>query len=256
MRIGITERGDAGIDMEWVVPVMYKACDGAVLITKNITPLFIKNVMECQKKGARMIIHATCTGWGGTMVEPNVPHYKDQIDKLAELCESGFPLEKCVLRIDPIIPSEKGLQLVRDVIAYAEEKGILPTARIRISVFDEYPHVKERLKAAGYQSFYPGRNFQASTEQFEAIADLLSEYDYTFYTCAEPKLKLKEKKKDQIIESGCISPQDLQIMGLRIPDCMSVNKQKRGGCLCLSCKTELLSEKKQCPHKCIYCYWK
>ena len=256
MRIGITERGDAGINMQWVDPVKSGFCDGAVLITKNITPLFVEKVMDCYQAGAKLIIHATCTGWGGTLMEPNVPKFEKQILHLAELHEKGFPLTNCVLRIDPIVPSDMGLRHIREIIADAEKKGVLPTARIRISVYDEYAHVKERLNKAGFRSFYPGRSFQASTEQFEQIATLLSEYDYTFYTCAEPKLKLFEKKPGQIIQSGCISEQDLDIMGLQIPDIISVNKQNRTGCMCLSCKTELLTDKKQCPHKCIYCYWK
>lgn len=253
MKIGITERGDAGIDMGWVHKI--NDVDGAVLITKNITPLFIQNVISCFNTGHKLIVHATCTGWGGTVFEPNVPSYKDQINSLAKLHEEGFPLENCVLRIDPIMPTEKGLQKVRDVISYAEERGILPKARLRISVYDEYKHVKERLRKARFGSLYPGSQFYASTEQFKQIAELFSEYDYTFYTCAEPVL-LRYGKKGQIKASGCISKQDLQIMGLNIPDEMPVNKQNRSGCLCLSCKTELLTERKQCPHKCIYCYWK
>ena len=232
MRIGITERGDAGIDMQWVPKMKSGFCDGAVLITKNITSLFAENVIRCQTSGMKFIIHATCTGWGGTWTEPNVPGYKDQLRHLAELCDRGFPLKNCVLRIDPIIPSKKGLQLVREVLANAEDKGILPTARIRVSVYDEYLHVKKRLNRTGFQSFYPGYDFQASEEQFEQVADLLSEYDYTFHTCAEPVLKQKEKKEGQIVQSGCISKQDLVIMGLKVPYTMSVNRQSRNGCIC------------------------
>lgn len=255
MRIGITERGDAGIDMQWVGKIKYGTIDGAVLITKNITREFIKNVINCHNAGLRIVVHATCTGWGGTIMEPNVPAYKDQIDRLAALHAEGFPLENCVLRIDPIIPTDEGLRRVRDVIAYAEEKDILPAARIRISIYDEYMHVKERLNKAGFPSFYPGRDFQASIEQLKETAGVLSEYPYTFYTCAEPKL-LRYTKKGQVKARGCISEEDLSIMGLKMPDGLSMNTQHRSGCLCLSCKTELLTERRQCPHKCIYCYWK
>lgn len=44
-------------------------------------------------------------------------------------------------------------------------------------------------------------------------------------------------------------------MGLPVPDA-GTNPQGRGGCLCLSCKTELLTCRAQCPHGCLYCYWK
>lgn len=255
MRIGITERGDAGINQKWFPQVMNGTVDGAVLITKHITKPFMENVLKCHKAGRKLIVHATCTGWGGTVVEPNVPPYGDQLDALKNLIDSGFPKENCVLRIDPIMPSEKGLALVRNVIASAESKGILPGVRIRVSIFDEYRHVKKRLADKGFQSFYPGSDFQASAEQFKRTAQILSEYDYVFYTCAEPKLA-RYGKPGHIKHTGCISAEDLKLMGLSMPDDTSVNKQNRGGCLCLSCKTELLTEKYRCPHQCIYCYWK
>ena len=44
MKIGFTERGDAGIDLSWVSKLENNEVDGAVLITKNITPVFINNV--------------------------------------------------------------------------------------------------------------------------------------------------------------------------------------------------------------------
>lgn len=255
MKIGITERGDAGIDFAWYKKLESGYVDGAILITKNITPMFIQLVMQCYNTGKKLIIHSTCTGLGGTLFEPNVPYYTEQIDNLVKLHDAGFPLENCVLRIDPIIPTRNGLNCVKNVIAYAEDKGILSDVRMRISIYDEYKHVKERLNNAGILSLYPGTQFYASTDQFKQVAEFLSEYDYIFYTCAEPKL-IKYTKIGQVLQYGCVSEQDLQIMGIEIPEHMLTNMQNRNGCLCLSCKTELLTEKKQCPHKCIYCYWK
>ena len=46
MKIGITERGDAGIDLSWESKLKYDAIDGAVLITKNITDRFREVVMR------------------------------------------------------------------------------------------------------------------------------------------------------------------------------------------------------------------
>lgn len=255
MRIGITERGDAGIDLSWAGKLQYGNFDGAILITKNITKPFMENVLRLYDSGKKIIVHCTCTGWGGTLIEPNVPQYRDQIDHLKELCDDGLPMENCVLRIDPIMPTENGIKRVREVLVYAKEKGILPGMRIRISIFDEYKHVKERFKKLNVQPCYPDGNFQASTEQFKAVAAMLAEYDYTFYTCAEPKL-LRYAKHGQVKASGCVSEEDLKIMGLPVPDDMAVNMQHRGGCLCLYCKTEMLTQRKQCPHKCAYCYWK
>lgn len=253
MKIGITERGDAGIDLSWKPKVMAGMVDGAVLVTKNITDMFIHNVMDCHVAGRKLIVHATCTGWGGSIVEPGVPRYMDQLAALARLMEEGFPAGNCVLRIDPVFPIEAGLERVRKVIAFAEEKGILPGARIRISIYDEYRHVKERLEKAGYGPLYPDGRFQASGEQFRRTAGMLSGYPYTFHACAEPELS---RHAGNVRQTGCISEDDLRIFGLPMPENLTANPQGRHGCLCLSCKTELLTERKQCPHKCIYCYWK
>ena len=253
MKIGITERGDAGIDLQWVPKVRTGMVDGAVLITKNITDIFINNVMDCFNAGCKIIVHATCTGWGGSFFEPNVPDYKSQINNMVRLVDEGFPLANCVLRIDPIIPSDEGLLLVGRVIEYAQEKGILPCARIRISVYDEYRHVKDRLHKAGYQSFCPDDQFYVSDEQFKQVAEVCSRYPYFFDACAEPELS---KYAVNIRNIGCVSKQDFEILGLKMLEVFQVNRQNRNGCLCLSCKTELLTEKHQCPHKCIYCYWK
>lgn len=255
MRIGITERGDAGIDLSWAGKLQYGNFDGAVLITKNITEPFKDSVLKLHEMGRKIIVHGTCTGWGATRIEPNVPEYHKQIDSFKNLCSRGFPMEQCVLRIDPIMPTENGMKQVRKVLAYAKEQGLIPAMRIRISIFDEYRHVKERFRAMNVIPCYPGNDFQASTEQFKAVAAMLSEYDYTFYTCAEPKL-LRYARHGQVKASGCVSEQDLALLGLPVPEELSINMQHRGGCLCLSCKTEMLTERKQCPHKCAYCYWK
>lgn len=257
MKIGITERGDASINTIWYPRLITQnnEFDGVILITKHITVDFIDRVMRLHKADRKLIIHATCTGWGKSVIEPNVPDFKTQLEMLNMLVSMGFPLKQCVLRIDPIIPTDQGLQVVKSVIDYAEKSGILTEARIRVSVLDEYRHVKERLRALGYKSFYPDNQFQASEKQMKAIAELLASTGYQFHTCAENKLA-KYAPEGVFIQSGCISKFDLDILGIPVPDDLKENPQNRYGCHCLSCKTELLMGKGQCPHKCVYCYWK
>ena len=103
MKIGITERGDASIDYQWVEKL--PSVDGTILITKNLTDRFIDTVIKCYGNGDKLIVHATCTGWGRTDFEPNVPDYKTQLHQLKKLIKKGFPADHCVLRIDPIFPT-------------------------------------------------------------------------------------------------------------------------------------------------------
>lgn len=250
MRIGITERGDAGINFKWIKKL--SEMDGTILITKNITQHFIENVIKAHTDEHKIIVHCTCTGWGAGPFEPNVPAYEQQLDNLKKLIEAGFPAENCVLRIDPIFPTQKGLQRVEDVLTYFSKVNTGVT-RIRISVYDEYKHVVERLKKAGFNSIYNG-SFYATPEQMEAVAQTLAKYPYTFETCAEDSLTKRHLETFQL--QGCVSENDIKRMGLEIPKNVGQNGQNRSGCHCLTCKTELLDEKHRCPNQCIYCYWR
>lgn len=67
IKIGITERGDAALDFSWYDKL--STVSGAILITKNITDEFIHRVMQAYQNGYKLIIHATCTGWGQSIIE-------------------------------------------------------------------------------------------------------------------------------------------------------------------------------------------
>lgn len=74
-RIGVTESGDAAIDLSWVQKM--GTVDGAVVITKQITHGFLDAVLDHQKK---LIVHATLTGYGGSVLEPCVPTPDEQFE--------------------------------------------------------------------------------------------------------------------------------------------------------------------------------
>lgn len=254
LKIGITERGDAGIDLSWYEQIKNNNVDGAILITKRITDDFISRVLQLYKNGHKIIVHCGCTGWGGSVLEPNVPVYCEQLSALLSLINQGFPVQNCVLRIDPIFPTPKGLQRVCDVLNLAYSLKILPDIRVRISIFDEYKHVKERFKARNFQPMY-GNDFYAPQPMIADTIRTLSQYNKAyglkFETCAEPLLN----NSDIFIQQGCVSKSDLDILNLKC-DTNLINMQQRHGCMCLSCKTELLKNRKQCPNGCLYCYWK
>ncbi len=69
MKIGITERGDASIDYNWVNKL--NTVDGAIIITKNLTDKFIDTILE-------------------------------QLNQLKKLVDLGFNPNHIVLRVDPI----------------------------------------------------------------------------------------------------------------------------------------------------------
>ena len=140
-RVGVTEAGDAGIDLSWVQ--MMGTVDGAVVITKQITHGFLDAVLDHQKK---LIVHATLTGYGGSILEPCVPTPDEQFEAVQALVDSGFPQEKIVIRVDPLIPTEKGLGKALKVIETCMDDGF---RRYRVSVLDMYRHVRNRFRSIG-----------------------------------------------------------------------------------------------------------
>lgn len=254
MRIGITERGDAGINLAWINKV--NTVNGMILITKNLTGTFIHNVLDLHKKGHKIIVHCTCTGYGGSTLEPCVPPYRVQLNSLKILIDMGFPPEQCVLRIDPIFPSEKGIAKVHKVLEYFYSLNTGVT-RIRISVVDEYKHVKERYRQHGWNPLY-GDNFQADDIQLRRVITNLAMYPQRYEICAENRLyQISLQGYPELFNvTGCISNKDLEILDIPVTKEMTINPQNRSGCHCLSCKTELLTERKPCPNGCVYCFWK
>lgn len=251
LKIGITEAGDAGIDLSWVKKL--NTVDGAVVITKDVNDDFTEAVLQNKDK---LIVHVTCTGYGGTVLEPHVPTAQNQITAAMRLVEAGFPKENIVIRVDPIIPTGKGLERALNVIKRFMDTGF---NRYRISVLDMYPHVRERFREANLPLPY-GDRFSASREQMADVDKMLIEAvtywtehgnpssDIHIESCAEPSLKIPTA-------IGCISFQDLKLLGLFDPD-YEISGKQRSHCLCYAGKTELLHCKHPCKHGCLYCYWK
>ena len=242
-RIGVTEAGDAGIDLSWVQKM--GTVDGAVVITKQITHGFLDAVLDYQKK---LIVHATLTGYGGSVLEPCVPTPDEQFEAVKALVDSGFSQEKIVIRVDPLIPTEKGLNKALKVIETCMDDGF---RRYRVSVLDMYRHVRNRFRSIGLPLPY-GENQFASREQLaEADAMLREAAAYwqglgqqanglRIESCAEPYLRYP-------IRCGCVSSHDLELLGLDASD---------ANCMCYSGMVELLSHKHPCSHGCLYCYWR
>lgn len=248
---GITENGDASMNYEWVDGL--STMDGAILITKKLTPKFQNLVLNNMHRP--IILHVSCTGYGGSVLEPHLDPYPDTIIGIRSLLNRGFPADRIVLRVDPIIPTQKGIKLFRDVVSTAQE--VIPEiTRIRISVMDMYPHVRKRFIEHKLPCPY-GDSFKASPEMFKALNSAIEELKnqfpaLIFETCAEGDLPAANAV-------GCVSANDYKVLGLPEPD--NTRKGQRKGCLCLGDKKDLLTfqyNKTGYNHcyGCLYCYWR
>lgn len=229
LKIGVTERGDGGLDQSWREKL--ERVSGAIIITKAPHLLLMQGLPD------QVMVHCTITGWGGTVVEPNVAP-ADKTIKAYQALVDRYGGERVVLRIDPIILTMnnqmEGLERAKSV--FAERLG-----RVRISFLDIYPHVRARFAAASLtlnfvQDFhYPLQLRKKAAESFPDAE-----------VCAEPGFKC----------TGCVSERDLRAMGIEgqfNPDHRGWQRQL---CMCAAGKVELLNRREPCPNGCRYCYWK
>jgi len=237
-KIGITERGDAALDLSWMSWV--QADKPTILITKD--PLTLCRVIkENDLQEKRIIVHATITGFGGTILEPDVLPAKDQIIGYNHLLQMLTP-QRVILRVDPIIPTEKGLEAALLVLRHAVKR------RVRISFMDFYRHVQTRFRKVGLPIPYVytdgfTTNMHAGLEyRKEALKRIIDLIQTMPEICGEPDMP----------GTGCINEFDCKILGV-VP---GGGTNIRRGCACLSNKHELLTERKRCKHNCLYCYWK
>lgn len=251
MIFGITEAGDASMNYEWEEKL--NEIDGCILITKNLTQKFIKRLLMYKNKP--IILHVSCTGYGKTVLEKNLPTYKETIENLKILLNNGWDIKRTVFRIDPIIPTKKGIQLFENVLRTVKEE-IPELKRFRISVMDNYPHIQKRFKKIGLPELY-SNYFQASFSEFKELNEKIKELkeiysDISIESCAETKLPETER-------FGCVSERDFEILDLHLDN--KELKGQRKNCLCVCAKKELLTYKynqtgyNHC-YGCLYCYWK
>lgn len=221
--IGVTERGDAGIDFSWVKQAKDHA--GLILVTKDLTGGFIKAASK-----VNCIVHATITGLGGSIYEPNVTPYEFARAKFQMLIDE-LGTDRVVLRIDPIIPREpelsKAIRVYNDLSALG--------TRVRISFVDNYPHVKARFKSAGVEPL--SYNFHAPLSERKRIAAMFPGAE----VCGEPGFDCV----------GCVSERDLKALNISTSANLARGNQRQS-CTCLAVKRELLQHRGQCPNGCLY----
>ena len=237
--VGITESGEVAFNLD-IFEHLYKA---NIIITKRLTNKLIEKLIENKDK---CILHLTCTGFGGTVLEPFVPDYNKTYCYLKDLLEKGFPIEQVVLRVDPCIPTEKGIKLACDVINKFSDLGI---KRVRISSLDMYKHVKERFKEKDikipYDTFHADIYDRMSL--YNTIKKIGEEKGFDVEVCGEPGI-------DSI---SCLSQKDIDILGLNDVIKLEGNKGQRSSCHCPANKKELIKGKpNRCEHECLYCFWK
>lgn len=238
-RVGVTESGEIAFNLG-AFDRLYKA---NIIITKRLTDKVIEKLVEHKDK---IILHITCTGWGGSKLEPMVPTVDKTFEKFRQLIDAGFPIEQIVLRIDPIVPTTIGLEKVKLVLDKFRNSGI---KRLRFSVIDMYNHVKDRFKDAGIKLPY---------ESFHAPAEVrIKVFNYLDNFCREQNVDLEVCGEPGFMSLSCVSQKDIDILGLSDEIELYGSAEQRKSCGCPANKSELLQKKPtRCQNNCLYCFWK
>lgn len=225
-RIGTCEAGEIAYNLD-AFDRLYK---GNIIITKRLTDKLIEKLIEYKDK---IILHLTCTGMGGTKVEPFVPSSQATLGKLQKLIDGGFPTDHIVLRVDPIVPTIKGLDTATSVLRLFRGLGI---KRVRISFLDNYKHVRERFKEIGVE-LYNGEFHAPLKERLKYLSSIK-------YCAEECGYESVEACGELGIESiPCLSQKDIDILGLTEEIVLEGSKGQRSSCHCPSNKKELLKNK-------------
>lgn len=243
VKFGITERGDVAFHEEWIDQLKAGKVQAAVLISKGLPTPKGKEAVAAMKD--RIVLHATTTGYGGTMLEPGVKPYALRLAELAQFCaETKLPYSHIVVRVDPIIPTVKGVETAERVVRLAFALGF---RRFRYSWLDVYGHVAQRFQKAGIP--VPPKVQDADPSIVKGFVDTFCRFYEKIGACFE---SCAETNRHQ---AGCISRRDFELCGLDPNDAVG-KSQQRAACMCCGNKTELLNHKGRCPHRCLYCYWR
>jgi DNA repair photolyase len=238
--IGITETGDPSFNLD-IFSNLYCA---NIIITKRLTNDLINKLIEYKNK---CILHLTCTGMGSSKIEPFVPSKEKTFEKFNELIDKGFPIKQVVLRIDPIIPTSRGINTAISVMRLFRNSGI---TRVRFSSLDMYEYVKTRFSNKNitipYETFHANLKTRKYLEDIMKVASYMIDADIE--SCGEPDL-------DTTI--GCISQKDIDILGLTDKINLIGKSEQRDNCKCPGNKRQLIKGKPaSCDNKCLYCFWK
>lgn len=248
-KVGITEAGEISFSLD----TFDRLYDANIIITKRLTRGLVDKLVEHSDK---CILHLTVTGFGGSKIEPFTPPIDVTIKNTRELILKGFPVSQIVLRIDPIIPTDKGVETAVTVLKSFSELGI---KRIRLSFLDMYKHVQSRFKKEeidipdiyknedGTVKFHV--SLEERTEKLKQITDYAKAIGFdSVEVCGEPGIE----------SISCLSQKDIDILGLTDKITLIGNKGQRGSCSCPANKTELLKVGRphRCENACLYCFWR
>jgi len=180
-----------------------------VLWTKHPAGLVSRPLLDALgsyvRSGGLILLQLTVTGFGGSPVEPGVPHPEDAARALARALDSGIVEPRAVkLRYDPVgsirfggslVYSNARLVLLGRVLDLFQPLGV---SRVTASELDHvhYPAVTERISSVGGEIVPVSRD--ESISLMRAVSSACRSRGLAFSTCVNPY------DPDLVDSEGCI----------------------------------------------------
>lgn len=248
--VGITEGYDPHFNDSWFL--LDDFADFSIIVSKGLPTK--KGQERMLANPQRYIFHAGMTGMGGSVNEPNVKPWKEQLAAVEDFVQRGFPRDHVVIRIDPIMPHKWGIELAKEVATAAFEKGFKV---FRYSFTDAYAYVKKRYAGKSASNLLASSWIEEQKEQAKKAMHIWFDFCATmeakgcqFFTCAEGWIA----PKHHVV--GCVSGRDFDLCGIPRSRMFGTTSKQRSSCECDGSKFELMPHLKvRCPHKCTYCFW-
>lgn len=249
-RIGITDQYDASLDLsvfDRLCPLMN------IIITRDISNVQFRYLLIKHQKN--IILHLVISGWGGTPVEPNVPNIAQTYGYLKSLLMEGFDPSHIVFRIDPIIPTEAGLELLQKMLNPLTD---FPVTRLRYKILTQNDNVVNRQ--SWFQAcFFVGNPYYSEKHQkvFYGAPEWLRKRIYAILDKYAWKFSIESCDRydtsDNPHNLACISHRDFRALGYMEVD-VKFTYTNKSRC---HCPTNRVSLQKptitQCPLRCTHC---
>lgn len=140
--ISYYKSGDPTKNFSWV----NQLTDINIIQTKNITDEFID---ICIKNQNKIFLHIVITGMGKTIFEPNIQSIKSTFNQISKLLKLGFPQNKILVIINPILPNDNGLRALELMLKIFTEFKELRLRYIRFGLL-HYKNINDNKSQPEY----------------------------------------------------------------------------------------------------------
>jgi hypothetical protein len=136
-----------------------------IINTRNITPEFMT---FCLKHKDKLFLHINISGLNATLFEPKIPTVKEMFTKIKTLKDNGFPENRILIIINPIIPNENGLRALKLLLKLFTEYKFLRLRYVRFNVIS-YSNFNKEFKNNNLNERIDLQQYKASYLKFSPV---------------------------------------------------------------------------------------